>query len=106
MVGGIGTGDGTGISGFPTTGAFAELQKLYNFISSQPCRGTYDAPPGQGGAGAPYNLCDANNDPGLWRREDVVLIINYIGWYPPTPQYTQGATEDNVTGMLQWLISQ
>lgn len=105
-VGGIGPGDGPGISGFATTGAFAELQKLYNFISSQPCRGTYDAPPGHGGASAPYNFCDANNDPGLWRPEDVILIINYFGWYPPTPQYTRGAMDDNVTGMLQWLIRQ
>ena len=78
-----------GSVGYATNGALTELQTLFNFVSTQPCSGNYDSPSGTPNT---YNFCDGNNDAGLWRRGDIVMVINYQGWYPSTPEYSGPTT--------------
>lgn len=94
-----------------TTGGLSALQTVFRLVNSTPCSGTYYPT----AARAPYNLCPdgAATGTGLWRPNDMVLVIDYFGWYTPTPEYatppggtTPGVPADSVTGMLNWLLHQ
>lgn len=46
-------------------------------------------------------------DEGLWRDDDIVMIINYQGDYPRLPMLdANGDPADTVTGMLYWALHQ
>jgi hypothetical protein len=46
-------------------------------------------------------------DQGLWRENDVVMVINYGGKYPALPETgPDGQPADTVTGMLYWALHQ
>jgi hypothetical protein len=44
---------------------------------------------------------------GLWRADDIVMLINYQGNYPAFPMTnSDGTSADTVTGMLHWVMHQ
>lgn len=46
-------------------------------------------------------------DEGLWRTDDIVMVINYNGDYPRLPMLdANGQPADTVTGMLYWALHQ
>lgn len=129
-------GNSTG-AGIMTAGWLAQLKDSYNFVSNMACSGTFDPATGNyyptGGyweANGTYtaypstettsgpnvtswNLCPAGQTKGLWRKDDVVMIISYHGYYRPVPEYATaptggnpGVPADSITGMLNWLLHQ
>jgi hypothetical protein len=52
---------------------------------------------------AGYNLIASK---GLWRSNDVVMIINYRGESPMLPETVNGQPANTVTGMLYWALKQ
>ncbi len=52
---------------------------------------------------AGYNLIASK---GLWRSNDVVMIINYRGESPMLPETVNGQPANTVTGMLNWALKQ
>ncbi len=50
-----------------------------------------------------YNAIAAE---GLWRSDDVVMIINYGGVYPKVPEAVGGVAADTATGLAYWAIQQ
>ncbi|MGL5865440.1 MAG: hypothetical protein ACRCYX_06130 [Dermatophilaceae bacterium] len=50
-----------------------------------------------------YNALRAE---GLWRENDVVMIINYEGKYPAVPETVNGQPADTITGTLKWALEQ
>lgn len=95
----------------PVTGNYYPAGGLYN-----PTNNTYVTYPASVLAGLqPYSTCPngAATGMGLWQREDIVMIINYLGYYPSVPEYatppqpgTEGVYSDSVTGILNWLLHQ
>ncbi len=72
--------------------------------------GTYDSPPGTKPSGwlhdfqATYDVLANSGD---WHSNDIVMIINYQGSYPITPEATaSGEAADTATGLAYWAIRQ
>jgi hypothetical protein len=120
-----------------TTGWLNDMQETFNFALHMQCSGTYDPSTGNyypyggyylsGGTYQAYSSSEITSGPtvttwstcqngatyGLFQQNDVVMVINYHGYYPPTPEYKTnpvsgkvGKPADSVTGMLNWLLHQ
>ncbi len=63
---------------YGTSGALGRFQSTYNMLRSK----------------------------GLWRTNDVVMLINYQGKYKDVPETVDGQPADTITGMLYWALQQ
>ena len=120
-----------------TSGWLTDMQETFDFALHMQCSGTYDPSTGNyypyggyylsGGTYQPYSSSEITSGPtvstwstcqngaayGLFQQNDVVMVINYHGYYPPVPEYKTnpvsgkvGKQADSVTGMLNWLLHQ
>ncbi|MGL4745809.1 MAG: hypothetical protein ACRCXL_15655 [Dermatophilaceae bacterium] len=62
----------------PTSGWLADFQETYNALRAE----------------------------GLWRENDIVMVINYHGDYPSVPETANGEAADTVTGLAYWALQQ
>ena len=97
----------------PATGNYYPASGLYN-----PLNNTYTAYPASitgNPALTSYTTClnGAPTGKGLWQSGDVIVIINYNGYYPPVPEYAAapqpgvpGTYSDSATGVINWLLHQ
>lgn len=45
-------------------------------------------------------------DAGLWRPEDIVMVISYDGSYPIVPETVNGQPADTIMGSIYWALNQ